>query len=112
MVRSLVVLISLLASFVVPNINILLQFGGAIIATFVSVIIPVTFYNRAYNDDQKNLERDSGDKQRSEDDVGDSDSNDNRKSIRVCNYIVLIIGCSVGIYGFVEAIIMVSYGDV
>jgi len=58
-----VILISLLASFVVPNINILLQLSGAIMATIVSVVIPVTFYNRAYNDDQKNIERDSGSKQ-------------------------------------------------
>tara|TARA_B110000285_G_C14744198_1_gene432173 strand:+ start:421 stop:600 length:180 start_codon:yes stop_codon:yes gene_type:complete len=58
-----VILISLLASFVVPNINILLQLSGALMATIVSVVIPVTFYNRAYNDDQKNIERDSGRKQ-------------------------------------------------
>ena len=63
MVRSSVILISLLASFVVPNINILLQLSGAIMATIVSIVIPVTFYNRAYNDDQKNIERDSGRKQ-------------------------------------------------
>jgi hypothetical protein len=58
-----VILISLLASFVVPNINILLQLSGALMATIVSVVIPVTFYNRAYNDDQKNIDRDSGRKQ-------------------------------------------------
>ena len=63
MVRSSVILISLLASFVVPNINILLQLSGAIMAPIVSVVIPVTFYNRAYNDDQKNIERDTGSKQ-------------------------------------------------
>ena len=63
LVRASVVLTALIASFIVPNINILLQFGGALIATVVSVIIPVVFYNRAFNDELKNLQQDSQNKQ-------------------------------------------------
>ena len=55
LIRISVVITCLIISFVVPNINILLQFGGSIIATLVSVVFPIMFYNRAYNDSEKNL---------------------------------------------------------
>lgn len=42
-------------SILIPNINILLTFAGAVLGTVVNVILPVMFYNRAYNSSDKNL---------------------------------------------------------
>jgi len=48
----------LMLSFAIPNINILLTLSGAIFGTIVTIWIPVLFYNRAYSDSFKNLEKD------------------------------------------------------
>ena len=39
----------------IPNISLLLTFAGAVLGTIVNVILPVMFYNRAYNGSEKNL---------------------------------------------------------
>ena len=55
--RTIIVILITLCSFIVPNINIMLVLGGSILGTIVTVIIPVLFYNRAYSDSFKNLEK-------------------------------------------------------
>lgn len=63
-------------SFLVPNINILLQVSGSISGTIITVIMPVVFYNKAY-----------------------SETNE-RSGIQMFNNLILIIGCLVGLIGF------------
>jgi hypothetical protein len=53
--RILVVLIIYTISILIPNINIMLTFAGAVLGTLVNIILPVLFYNRAYNGSNKNL---------------------------------------------------------
>lgn len=38
-------------SFVFPNINTLLTLGGAVLGLFISVVLPVILYNRAYSEE-------------------------------------------------------------
>lgn len=52
--RTLVVVLVCAVSFVIPNINILLTFAGAILGTLVNIVLPVVFYNRAYTHSPKN----------------------------------------------------------
>jgi hypothetical protein len=53
-VRILIVATLTFLAFLVPNISILLTFGGAVLGTIVNILIPVLFYNRAYNYSHKN----------------------------------------------------------
>ena len=41
-------------SFLIPNIHILLTLAGSVLGTIVNIILPVLFYNRAYNWSDKN----------------------------------------------------------
>lgn len=45
----------LFVSILIPNISILITFAGAVLGTIINVILPVLFYNRAYNSKTKNL---------------------------------------------------------
>ena len=49
-------------AFLIPNINVLLTFCGAVLGTIVNIWLPVLFYNRAFafNDKNRNLEGDEG----------------------------------------------------
>ena len=53
--RTFVVLLAYTTSIFCPSINIILTFGGAILGTIVSILIPVLFYNRAYEFNEKNI---------------------------------------------------------
>lgn len=53
--RTLVVVLVTAVSFLIPNINILLTFAGAILGTIVNIVLPVVFYNRAYTHTPKNI---------------------------------------------------------
>ena len=46
--RTLVVALACICAFLIPNLTILLTLVGAILGTIISIIIPVLFYNRAY----------------------------------------------------------------
>ena len=133
----------------------MLVLGGSVFGTIVTIVIPIMFYNRAYSDSFKNLEKEreranssllkktetpkqvdypfneqdpllneeddpdkssqlgnrnkSGDKspelQRT-----DTDLTDKRRKMKIANYGVLAIGCSVGLIGFINAIIEISNG--
>ena len=41
-------------SFLIPNIHILLTLAGSVLGTLVNIILPVLFYNKAYNWSDKN----------------------------------------------------------
>ena len=55
--RILIVVILFVLSMLIPNITLLLTFAGAVLGTIVNVILPVLFYNRAYNGSDKNLNK-------------------------------------------------------
>jgi len=55
LVRTGVISIIYFISILIPNISILLTFLGALLGTIINVWIPVLFYNRAYNNNRKNL---------------------------------------------------------
>jgi len=52
--RTLIVVIVCFFAFLIPNISILITFGGAVLGTIVNIILPVLFYNRAYSGSSKN----------------------------------------------------------
>lgn len=52
--RTLVVVIVIFFAFLIPNISILITFAGAVLGTIVNILLPVLFYNRAYNNSSKN----------------------------------------------------------
>ena len=54
----------MLIAFLVPNIYIIFVLGGSVIGTLVSIVIPVLFYNRAYSDKIKNLQKDKNAEQK------------------------------------------------
>lgn len=54
--RTLVVVIVVFFAFLIPNISILITFAGAVLGTIVNILLPVLFYNRAYNNSPKNRE--------------------------------------------------------
>ena len=51
--RTLTVALICISAFLIPNLNVLLTLVGAILGTIISVIIPVAFYNRAYDYSEK-----------------------------------------------------------
>ena len=52
--RTLVVILICFFAFLIPNISLLITFGGAVLGTAVNILIPVLFYNRAYAFTPKN----------------------------------------------------------
>ena len=135
MFRILVVLIIYTVSILIPNINIMLTFAGAVLGTLVNIILPVMFYNRAYNGSDKNLklERPNGSDDKkpllnengdaaegaenreagADNEGGDEGSNteDKRWGIRCCNIVVVILGVFVGICGLAYVIYELATGE-
>lgn len=113
-------------SIAIPNINILLTFAGAVLGTIVNVVLPVIFYNRAYNGSERNrrMEKPNGSQEKqgllnengeaneegegrdagAENDNDALNREDERYGIRCCNWVVLIIGVFVGICGLAYVI--------
>ena len=60
--RLLVVAIIYGLSCLIPNLHILLTFGGAILGTIVNILIPVLFYNKAYQYTPRNRKLQTGKK--------------------------------------------------
>lgn len=52
--RTLVVIIIVGLAFLIPNLSILITFCGAVLGTIVNILLPVLFYNKAYNNSDKN----------------------------------------------------------
>lgn len=120
-------------SILIPNINIMLTFAGAVLGTLVNVILPVMFYNRAYNSSDKNLKlekpdgsndkkpllNENGEAENGEEnrEAGNGEENDNentedkRWGIRCCNIVVVIIGVFVGVCGLAYVIYELASGE-
>jgi amino acid permease len=136
--RTLVVVIVCFFAFLIPNISILITFGGAVLGTIVNILLPVLFYNRAYNGSAKNraLEKPAEDMMAADmmnngggdmdemqesmmaegggEDMGqaeEKDDNDPRACIKITSWIVLFFGLVVGIWGLVYVIMELSSGD-
>lgn len=75
-----------------PNVNIMLIISGALCGTLVNIVIPVLFYNRAYNGSEKNKKLEKTDH-----------PEDGRRWIKACNWVFLVVGTFVGIWGLVYA---------
>jgi amino acid permease len=94
LVRFLIVIIVFFVSILIPNINIMLIISGAFCGTLVNIIIPVTFYNRAYNGSIKNENMHL-------DEDGNQQPEEGRMCMKVMGYILLVVGTTVGIWGLV-----------
>lgn len=112
-------------AFIIPNINILITFTGAVLGTIVNIVLPVLFYNRAYAPTPKNRalekKKDGGDDEEKElldkkkgkkgedKDEGEEDK-DPRFAIKCCNWVVLACGVTIGIVGLAYVIIQLVEG--
>jgi len=47
--RSLVVILVIISSFLIPNLNIMMSLVGTIFGTIITLVFPILFYNRAYS---------------------------------------------------------------
>ena len=92
--RTAFVMFILVCSFYTPSLNIMLAIGGAILGTIVTVVIPVMFYNKAYADEEVNHGKDKS----------TAESKSNRKFLRRFNYLIMTMGISVSMVGFVNTI--------
>jgi len=43
-----------LVAFYIPNLNILITFIGSVLGTLVNIMLPVLFYNKAYENTDRN----------------------------------------------------------
>lgn len=137
--RTLIVIIICGIAFCIPNISILITFCGAVLGTIVNILLPVLFYNRAYNNSEKNralqkkeeekammmdednmnMDRDMDDDQQNMNEGGDNDmsqlvnddGSDPRLCIKITSWIVLFFGVIIGIWGLVYVIMELSSGD-
>ena len=130
--RTLVVIIVCFIAFLIPNISILITFCGAVLGTIVNILLPVLFYNRAYNNSPKNralekkeemmedrddMDADMDDQQNMNEggedmsQVENDDGSDPRRCIKITSWIVLFFGIVVGIWGLVYVIMELTSGD-
>ena len=117
-------------SFLIPNIHILLTLAGSVLGTVVNIVLPVLFYNRAYNWTDKNKKQqklkggDNGDDESEKlmenegmDGEGKADKSespatgDPRLGVKIGNWIVLILGVAIGIVGLTYCIIEIKDGE-
>ena len=95
--RSLVLIIVLYASFVLPNINILLTLCGSILGFALTIVIPVLFYNAAYSEDRS---RSRGEVES----AAYQKKVSRRRMIIKINYVMLVVGFLVSALGFTDVI--------
>ena len=113
-VRTSIVFLLLLVSMIIPNISILITFAGAVLGTIINVVIPILFYNRAYNSKTKNLKLIKANIEEREKriaegaDPGTIDLKDPRTTIKIISWFVLALGSFIGIYGFAYVIMEFS----
>jgi len=117
--RLLVVIIAWGISCIIPNLHILLTFGGAILGTIVNILLPVLFYNKAYQFTPRNRRLETGKKDRAEDEEplmeGDNAQNeapesDPRLCVKITSWIVLALGIFIAIIGLVYIIMELRDG--
>ena len=107
-------------AFIIPNINILITFTGAVLGTIVNIVLPVLFYNRAYtaSEKNKNLQKKKGEGNEDEEkqlldkkkdkkgkaNKEEEEDKDPRFAIKCCNWFVLACGVIIGIVGLAYVI--------
>jgi len=107
----------------------MLTFAGAVLGTIVNIVLPVLFYNRAYNNSDKNLKlekpngsdekpllNENGDANEAAENReaganNDENTEDKRWGIRCCNVVVVILGVFVGICGLAYVIYELATGE-
>jgi len=118
--RTLVVVLVVVLAFLIPNLHLLLTFCGAVLGTIVNILLPVLFYNRAYNMGDKNRaldrrgEMEEGEKLMDRDEEDKSKpkvEGDPRRWIKICSWIALAFGVVVGTWGLVYSIAELTNGD-
>ena len=114
--RILIISIVIGLAFLIPNINILLTIGGAVLGTIVNIVVPVLFYNRAYNYKEKNKELETPEERKDQDDSleskeEDKDEGDPRMCTKITSWIVLVLGVIIGIIGLVYVIRELAEGS-
>lgn len=109
--RTLIVATICGVAFLIPNINILLTFGGAILGTIVNILLPVLFFNRAYSWTPKNraLENDM-ERIDAKREIKEEES-DPRLWTKVFSWIILFFGIVIGLVGLVYVIMELSSGN-
>ena len=83
----------------IPNLNVMLTFVGAALGTLMNIVLPVLFYNRAYNTSDKNRNQETGDNKGSE--------SDPRRCIKIWSWIVFTVGIIIGVWGIVYCVMEV-----
>lgn len=86
LMRILIVFFTILISDMLPNIHAVLSLTGSFTGTLISIVVPVLFYNKAYESKKEK-----------------------RKWIIRLNYAVLTIGSVIGSIGFVDSITKVIF---
>jgi hypothetical protein len=104
-------------SMLIPNIHLLMIFGGSILGTITNIYIPVIFYNRAYSYTEKNQKlekaRKDGDEEPlmgMEPDEETPPLEDKRWGIKLGNIFVVVLGTIFGIWGLVYIILEMKDG--
>jgi hypothetical protein len=99
-----------------------MTFTGAIFGTIVNILLPTLFYNRAYTNTSKNraLNRPSKDDDEKEELISKKskkskkkekdDDSDPRLLVKICSYIVLVVGIIIAIIGFAYVCYKLSTG--
>lgn len=91
LVRFLIVIMVFFVSILVPNVNIMLIISGSLCGTLVNIVIPVLFYNRAFNTSEKNKALEGNEEV----------PHKPRTWMFVINWILFVIGTVIGIWGLV-----------
>lgn len=105
-VRLLIPLIIFFISTLVPNVNVMLIISGALCGTLVTIVVPVLFYYRAFNQSDKNVALEMEANQREN---GENPPHKSRRGLLIANWFLLVVCCALGIYGIVHVIL--TFGD-
>lgn len=118
-IRFLVVIVFFGISSIIPNLHLLLTFGGAILGTIVNILLPVLFYNKAYQNTPRNRRLETGRKKDLPEDEqplmegaadpADDDS-DPRLCVKITSWIVLALGIIIAIIGLVYIVMELKDG--
>jgi len=118
-IRALVVVVFFGISCIIPNLHILLTFGGAILGTIVNILLPVLFYNKAYQFTPRNRRLETGKKDLPEDEQplmdnaqneGEDGESDPRQCTKITSWIVLAFGIIIAIVGLIYIIMELKDG--
>lgn len=116
-IRIALIMILFALSMLIPNIHLLLIFGGAILGTITNIYLPVIFYNRAFTFTDKNKALEKAKKDEDMQPLMENQteqeppSSDKRFGIKVGNILAVILGTFFAIWGLVYIIMEMKSGD-